>query len=91
MISDIQIALVIAGSIIAIYVLYYLIKFLVIEIYWGARALLEAANKQGFIGIAAYITCWVFMLPIMLIVSFFVGLYPNLITNKYIKQLNDDS
>ncbi len=32
-----------------------------------------AREKAGIVGIAFYLACWVFILPVMLIVSLFVG------------------
>jgi hypothetical protein len=39
----------------------------------GALLLLAFAAEQGFIGLAAYFACWVFMLPLMLVLSVVVG------------------
>lgn len=41
----------------------------------GAAVLFVWASEQGFIGIAAYFTAWVFLLPIMLIGSTLVGIF----------------
>lgn len=32
----------------------------------GAVILLAWANESGFVGVAAYVACWVFLFPIML-------------------------
>ncbi len=40
----------------------------------GALALFAFAGEQGFIGIAAYIACWVFLFPVMLVVCIVVGI-----------------
>lgn len=40
----------------------------------GAVALFGFAAEQGFIGIAAYIACWVFFFPVMLAIAVIVGL-----------------
>ena len=39
----------------------------------GAFLLFAFAAEQGFIGIAVYFACWVFILPVMLILSLVVG------------------
>ncbi|MEZ5813246.1 MAG: hypothetical protein R3E13_00730 [Alphaproteobacteria bacterium] len=40
----------------------------------GAITLFAFAAEQGFIGLAAYFACWVFLLPVMLVASILVGL-----------------
>lgn len=40
----------------------------------GAGALLEFASQQQFLGLIAYVAAWVFMLPVMLIISFGYGI-----------------
>ncbi|GJL86561.1 MAG: hypothetical protein DHS20C03_02700 [Minwuia thermotolerans] len=40
----------------------------------GAVALLVFAAAQGFVGIAAYIACWVIFFPVMLVISVIMGL-----------------
>lgn len=40
----------------------------------GAIILLVAAADQGFVGIAVYATCWVFLFPIMVIASLIVAI-----------------
>ena len=40
----------------------------------GALFLLAFAGEQGFIGLAVYIAAWVFMFPVMLVISIIVGL-----------------
>ena len=39
----------------------------------GAVLLLEAAGNQGFIGFILYVAAWVFMFPVMLIISIIYG------------------
>ncbi len=41
----------------------------------GALVLLAFATEQGFIGLAAYIACWVFLFPVMLVLSIIVGIF----------------
>ena len=40
----------------------------------GALYLLAFAGEQGFIGLAAYIACWVVLFPAMLVISIIVGI-----------------
>ncbi len=40
----------------------------------GAIAIFAAAAEQEFLGIAAYIALWVFLAPIMAVISFIIGL-----------------
>jgi hypothetical protein len=39
----------------------------------GAIQIFSFAAEQGFLGIAAYVACWVFMAPVMLVASVIVG------------------
>lgn len=41
----------------------------------GAIVLFEFAADQGFIGLAAYVACWVFLFPVMLVICIIVGLF----------------
>ena len=40
----------------------------------GAMVLFAYAGQQGFIGIAIFIACWVFMFPVMLVLSGIIAL-----------------
>lgn len=40
----------------------------------GALSLFAFAAEQGFIGLAVYFACWVFLLPIMVGASIVVGI-----------------
>lgn len=40
----------------------------------GAIALFAFAAEQGFVGLAAYVACWVFLVPIMASVCIITGL-----------------
>ena len=57
------------------------VLLLVIALWWLWRAfkmaivLLAWAAEQGFVGIAAYIACWVFLFPVMLAACLFFGLF----------------
>ena len=41
----------------------------------GAVALFMLAAEQGFIGLAAYVACWVFLSPLMLIICIIIGFF----------------
>jgi len=42
-------------------------------VFIGAITLFAWATESGFVGVAAYFACWIFMLPVMLIGSAIVG------------------
>jgi len=44
----------------------------------GAIILFKLAAEQGFIGLAAYVACCVFLFPVMLIICIVVGLFKEL-------------
>ncbi len=48
---------------------------LLIAAFGGAVFLFAFAAEQGFVGIAAYIACWVFLFPVMLVICIIVGLF----------------
>ncbi|MBC8551921.1 MAG: hypothetical protein H8D23_19915 [Candidatus Brocadiales bacterium] len=56
-----NIILIVVG-VVALVIGLYLLKYLFI----GAIALLEWAGESGFVGVAAYFACWVFLFPLML-------------------------
>ena len=67
------IVLIIVGGVVALFALWaavWLIRYAFI----GAVVLLAFAGEQGFVGLAAYVACWVFLLPVMLVVCVFVGM-----------------
>lgn len=39
----------------------------------GAAFLFFLASTQGFVGLAAYVACWVFIFPVMLVICIIVG------------------
>lgn len=41
----------------------------------GAIILFTFAGEQGFIGLAAYVACWVFLFPAMLVICIIVGIF----------------
>lgn len=41
----------------------------------GAFDLFASANRQGFVGLAAFIACWVFFAPVMAVISVLIGLF----------------
>jgi hypothetical protein len=49
---------------------------------FGAIILFELAAEQGFLGLAAYFACWVFLFPVMLIASLIIGLVIAIKTGK---------
>lgn len=48
--------------------------FLLVAAFIGAVALFALAAEQGFIGMAAYVACWVFFFPVMLGICIIFGL-----------------
>ncbi len=56
-------------GLLAILMAHFLFKYLVT----GAIFLFAYAAEQGFIGVAAYVACWVFLFPVMLIASIITG------------------
>lgn len=47
---------------------------LLIHAFGVAVRLLVWAGNQGFVGIAVYVACWVFMFPVMAVICLIVGL-----------------
>jgi len=43
--------------------------------FFGAAFLFAAASKQGFIGLAVYVACWVLLFPVMLIICIGIGFF----------------
>jgi hypothetical protein len=41
--------------------------------FYGTLAVLGWASEQGFIGIAAFAACWIFIFPVMLVFCIIVG------------------
>ena len=39
----------------------------------GFMFLLTFASEQGFVGLAVLVACWVFMFPVMLVISGIIG------------------
>jgi len=52
----------VAVGILALVIGLYLLKYAFI----GAVVILEWAGESGFVGVAAYFACWVFLFPLML-------------------------
>ncbi|MFT5350317.1 MAG: hypothetical protein ACI9MF_001133 [Gammaproteobacteria bacterium] len=46
---------------------------LAIAIFTGALILFADASQQGFVGVAVYGACWVFLFPFMIIVCLIFG------------------
>ena len=55
-------AILICVLVLALALAVFLLRFLFI----GAVALFFLATEQGFLGIAAYIGCWIFLTPLMI-------------------------
>jgi hypothetical protein len=49
------------------------IAFIFSSLWIGGIVLFSLAAVQGFVGIAAFIACWIFLFPLMLAASFLVG------------------
>lgn len=52
-----------------------LVILLAIAALGGAAYLFYFAIEQGFIGLAAYVAAWVFMFPVMLVISTGIGVF----------------
>jgi hypothetical protein len=64
--------LVVAG----LFVLLFVVGLALILLWWaflGGRLILAFAVEQGFLGLAAYVACWVLLFPVMLTISIVVG------------------
>lgn len=69
--------LLIVGALLFIFIALPIALWLITRTLFGAAFLFAYAGEQGFIGFAVYIACWVFMFPVMLIVSLIVGILNN--------------
>lgn len=67
------IVLIIVGGVVAIFAIWAAV-WLIRCAFRGAVVLLAFAAEQGFVGLAAYVACWVFLLPVMLVICVFVGM-----------------
>jgi hypothetical protein len=56
--------------------------FLLAALVLGAMGIFSLAAAQGFIGIAVYVACWVFLAPIMAGASIILGIYTMFILYK---------
>ena len=65
------IILLIVGTVFALWVLIWLC----LAAFKGAALLFAFAAEQGFIGLAAYVACWVFLFPVMLVVCIVIGFF----------------
>ena len=54
---------------------------MIVLAFWGAIVILAFAAEQGFVGLAAYVACWVLFFPVMLIVSIVVGVGVSLVAS----------
>ena len=66
-----QIILLIVGALFALGILFWL----GMAALGGAALLFAFAAEQGFIGLAVYVACWVFLFPVMLVICIVVGLF----------------
>lgn len=57
--------------IIALVIAIFLIRYLFV----GAVFLFAWAGEQGFIGVAVYFACWIFLFPFMLTASVITGAF----------------
>lgn len=69
--------LLIAGGLILVFIVIPIALWLIARTFFGAALMFAFAGEQGFIGLAAYIACWVFMFPVMLILSLIIGVLNN--------------
>jgi hypothetical protein len=46
-----------------------------VSIVLGAIDLFAFAGQQGFVGLAAYVACWVFLAPVTATIAVLLGLY----------------
>ena len=65
------ILLLVFGGLVGLWVAYLLSRAALL----GAAHLLGLAAEQGFIGLAAYLACWVFFPPVMLVVCIVLGIF----------------
>ena len=67
--------LIVSGvAVIALMIAVRLALWLIVLIATGALVLFAYAGEQGFIGIAVFIACWVFMFPVMVVLAAIIGL-----------------
>jgi len=64
-----NLVLIVVG-LVALVIAIYLIKYSFI----GATFLFAWASEQGFIGVAAYFACWIFLFPFMLTACIIAGM-----------------
>lgn len=64
-----EITLLVIGGLIALGVVGWLLLCALI----GFGILFEMAADQGFLGLAAFVACWVFFAPVMLVICIIVG------------------
>ena len=65
------IILLIVGALLALVIILWLCWAAFI----GAAFLFVFAGEQGFIGLAAYIACWVLFFPVMLVICILIGIF----------------
>jgi len=68
--------LLVAGglAIIAMLIALRLALWVITVVATGAGVLFGYAGEQGFVGVAAFIACWVFMFTVMVVLAAIIGL-----------------
>jgi type IV secretory pathway VirB6-like protein len=64
-----EIVVLIAVGIIALIIAFYLLRYLIV----GAIILFAWATESGFVSVAAYFACWIFLFPFMIAGCIIVG------------------
>ena len=76
---------ILAGCLVATLALWLCWKL--VRVVWdGAVLIFLFAGAQGFVGVAAYVACWIFMFPVMLVASLIVGLWVVLLARSIEKE-----
>jgi hypothetical protein len=73
--------LVVAG----LFVLAVVVGLAIRLLWWaflGGGLILALALEQGFLGLAAYVACWVLLFPVMLTISIIVGFLATLVDDR---------
>ena len=65
----------IALGIVAALIALWLVISVLVLVFVGACNLFAWASESGFVGFAAYIACWVFLFPVMVIICLISGLF----------------
>ena len=87
---DAATTLLLIGIAIVVLALLWLVLKIIPRAFGVAGGLLEFALEQGFIGLAVYVACWVFLLPAMLIICAVGGLFSMLIEREEAKEAREE-